>query len=95
MSDPSHRKKVIGKNLYKLVNQRVIKKVDYESLKKNWGYMVSQINNMDTSNGMTHVVSCSKEVLKTNDHKYCRNSWCYALQEKEKQREYLYPSYYK
>ena len=72
--DPSHRRRVYGSHLYKLVNLcRQFKKPDAETLIHNFGYALKQ--NQGKSHEQFKIAMTASFEHEFNDHTFC-GSWC-------------------
>jgi len=76
LADPSHRRRVVGGQLYKLeLTCKEMKKTDCECLIRNFGYAVKQ-NRDKTEEEFSNAMKAALEHHFDN-HEYCNPSWCH------------------
>ena len=97
MADPSHRKKVVTKHLYKLSSanksESCVQKCDSERLRTGYGYMLHQISKLHPKDDAKEIKKRGRAVLEHmfNNHRYCDVSWCYVLQSRKNKTTYTPP----
>ena len=82
LSDPSHRKKTVGKHLYNLANlpkyKSKVSKALASKLMTAYGYMLFDIRQLDWNKDRKLIMDKAKAPLehRFNNHVYCDPSWC-------------------
>ena len=101
LANPSHRKKVVGTQLYSLTRQpkktSEVTNEDAKKLKSMWGYMLSGLRELDPVNDKKEIQKRGKAVLEHyfNNHRLCDISWCKWLQSRENNTRYKAPHKYR
>jgi hypothetical protein len=97
LDDPSHRKKVIGKHLYKLANaNKSVSLVDKNlagKISSDWGYMLHRISTLDPNKDWEKIKRKAEAVLdhRFNSHVKC-GKWCHNKQAKLNSSKYTRPN---
>ena len=99
LADPSHRKKVYGKYVYKIAKDTKVKGFtinDAKNLKDNFGYAQSQHTADEMPTFQTRFVAAIEHIF--NKHDNCDSAWCkyhnnHQLTESEGKKKYKDVSY--